>query len=97
MNDIPADLIFSGTLPITDCEIVLSLAEYNKEMTFRICIYPDYKERIAGRELGDVVTVGMFMYCFGIGSIAISLRVQIGMNSITVHFMRAGFVGSEYF
>lgn len=96
-TDVPADLFFSETLPITDCEIALELPEINKEMMLRVCIYPDYKERIDGTGSGEIVIIGLFMYYLSIGIIAVPLGVQIGGDTVTVHSMTAGFGINEYY
>lgn len=96
-TDVPADLFFSETLPITDCEIALQLPEINREMMLRVCIYPDYKERIEGADFGEIITIGLFMYYLSIGVIAVPLGVQIGRDSVAIQSMTAGFGVNEFY
>ena len=70
-DNIPSDLFFSGDIPLMDCEITVDETDIPREkgggevVTYRVVVFPDYKERIANGGEDDAVRVASLVFSQG--------------------------------
>ena len=85
LQAIPADLLFSGTLPITDCDFRLTVESMSRVVEGRVCIHPDYKQLIENGKDEKAVIIGLIMLGLAGGVVGAPLAVTQGFNCIGVN------------